>query len=75
MNASRVPLTVRLSPEAKAAFARAVTDAGMEPGTAARQILELFAARLATGTDYIDALALVKNALRPVVRVQAGKSP
>ncbi len=75
MSENRVPLTVRLSPEAKAAFAQAVTAAGMEPGTAARQILELFAARLATGTDYIDALALVKNALRPTVRVQAGRAP
>lgn len=72
---NRAPVTVRMRPDLKEAFERAAVEAGMELGTASRQLMELFAARLASGTDYLDAISIVKNALKPVVRVQAGRAP
>ncbi len=71
MSENRVPVTVRLSPEDKEFFRRATEDAGVEPGTAARQIIELVIRRMRAGADYIDTLQIVKNALKPVVRVPA----
>lgn len=71
----RVAVTIRMRPELKAVFERAAVDAGMELGTAGRQLMELFAARLDSGTDYLDAISIVKTALKPVVRVQAGRAP
>ena len=64
MTDNRVVITVRVRPELKAVLERAVGEAGMEVGTATRQLVELFALRLQTGTDYLDAIGLVKNALR-----------
>ena len=72
----RVGLTVRLV-EADRQFLIAKADeAGLEAGTAARQLVELAIKRMrVTGADYIDTLQLVKNALKPTVRVQAGSRP
>lgn len=61
---NRAPVTVRMRPALKETFERAAIEAGMELGTAARQLMELFAARLQHGTDYLDAIGLVKDALR-----------
>lgn len=72
---NRVVLTVRLEPELKDAFARAARDAGMEPGTAARQVLELIARSLSEGRDYLDVLLALRSSLKPKVRVHAGTAP
>lgn len=71
----RVPVTVRLSPADKALLDARSAEAGLESGTAARQLVELALKRMAAGADYIDTLQIVKNALKPVVRVQAGRAP
>lgn len=64
--AERVPLTVRLI-DADRAFINAKADeAGLEGGTAARQLVELAIKYMRiTGADYIDTLQIVKNALKP----------
>ena len=65
---NREPLTVRLDPESKRLFSAEAEKCGLEPGVAARQILELYVQRLRSGGDYIQALAEIAAALkgRPV---------
>lgn len=60
----RVPITVRLKQEDKDLFARGAEECGLEPGTAARQLIELVIQRMRAEGDYVDALQIVKNALR-----------
>ena len=62
--ANRVVLTVRMRPDAKDVFAQAAENSGLEPGTAARQVLELFAGRLKTDGDFLQALLEMKAAWR-----------
>ena len=62
--AERVPITVRLTEEDKALFARGAEECGLEPGTAARQLVELVIQRMKREGDYVDALQIVKNALK-----------
>ncbi len=61
---SRVQLTVRLNADDKAFFAEEATRCGLEPGVAARQILELYVQRMRDGGDFIDALHALKCAMR-----------
>lgn len=75
MNENRVVLTVRMTPELKAAFTGAAEAAGMEAGTAARQLLELIARSVEGGAEYLDVLLALRTALKPTVRVQAGRAP
>mgnify|MGYP006908377115 CR=1 FL=1 len=60
----RQPITVRLKPEDKEIFARGAEECGLEPGTAARQLIELVIQRMKAQGDYVDALQIVKNALK-----------
>lgn len=62
--AEREPVTVRLTAEHKALLDLKSAEAGLESGTAARQLVELALNRMARGADFIDVLALVKNALK-----------
>ena len=74
--AERVPLTVRLLDEDRDFINAKAAEAGLEGGTCARQLVELAIRYMRiTGADYIDTLQITKNALKPVVRVQAGKAP
>lgn len=68
----REPITVRLSPEDKALFCAAATDIGLEPGTAARQFIELVCKRLRAGADLLDVLSYLKA--KPIIRVPAEKA-
>ena len=38
----RVPITVRLKQDDKDIFAKGAEECGLEPGTAARQLIELY---------------------------------
>lgn len=60
----RAPITVRLKAEDKEVFAKGAEECGLEAGTAARQIIELVVQRMRCEGDYVDALQIVKNALR-----------
>lgn len=60
----RSPITVRLKEEDKALFSKYAEECGLEPGTAARQLIELVIQRMKTQGDYVDALHIVKNALK-----------
>lgn len=62
--ANREPLTVRLDPESKRLFSEGAEKCGLEPGVAARQILELYVQRLRESGDYIQTLADFSAALR-----------
>lgn len=62
--ANRQPITVRLDPESKRLFSEQAERCGLEPGVAARQILELYVQRLREGGDYIQTLADFSAALR-----------
>ena len=63
--AERVPITVRLTEEDKVLFSRLAEECGLEAGTAARQLIELVIQRMRrTESDYVDALQIVKNALK-----------
>lgn len=62
--ANRLPLTVRLDPESKRLFSEQAEACGLEPGVAARQILELYVQRLREGGDYIQTLADFSHALK-----------
>lgn len=62
--ANREPLTVRLDPESKRLFSEEAVKCGLEPGVAARQILELYVQRLREGGDYIEVLADFSQALK-----------
>lgn len=74
MSELREPLTVRLVSTEKTFLLAKAEEAGLEGGTAARQLVELAIKYMrATGADYIDTLQIVKNALKPVVRVPAGR--
>lgn len=64
MSEIRQPITVRLKAEDKEIFARGAEECGLEPGTAARQLIELVIQRMRTQGDYVDALQIVKNALK-----------
>lgn len=64
MSEIREAVTLRLKRDDKALLECKAAEAGLEGGTAARQIVELVLRRMATGTDYIDALQLVKTALK-----------
>lgn len=69
MSTQRYPVTVRLDPRDKETFCEAAESIGLEPGTAARQIIELICQRMRAGSDLLDVLQHLKN--KPVVRVQA----
>lgn len=76
MSELRVPVTMRLTPEDKALFTSASAVAGLEAGIASRQIVELVTRYMrSTGADYIETLAVLNAALKPKVRVQAGRAP
>lgn len=62
--ANRVVLTVRMRPEYKDVFSQAAENSGLEPGTAARQVLELMAGRLREDGDFLQALLEMKAAWR-----------
>ena len=62
--ANRQPLTVRLDPESKRLFSEEAEKCGLEPGVAARQILELYVQRLKESGDYIQTLADFSSALK-----------
>jgi hypothetical protein len=62
--ANKQPLTVRLDPDSKRVFALEAERCGLEPGVAARQILELYVQRLRESGDYIQTLADFSAALR-----------
>lgn len=62
--ANRQPLTVRLDPDSKRLFSEEAERCGLEPGVAARQILELYVQRLRESGDYIQTLADFSAALR-----------
>lgn len=62
--ANRQPLTVRLDPESKRLFAEEAEKCGLEPGVAARQILELYVQRLRESGDYIQTLADFSQAMK-----------
>jgi hypothetical protein len=61
---NRQPLTVRLDPDSKKLFSEEAEKCGLEPGVAARQILELYVQRLRESGDYIQTLADFSSALR-----------
>jgi hypothetical protein len=61
---NRVALTVRMRPDHKIVFSQAAENAGLEPGTAARQVLELIAGRLKEDGDFLQALLEMKAAWR-----------
>ncbi len=63
--ANKQPLTVRLDPESKRLFSEEAERCGLEPGVAARQILELYVQRLRESGDYIQTLADFSAALKP----------
>lgn len=63
--ANREPLTVRLDPESKKLFSVEAEKCGLEPGVAARQILELYVQRLRESGDYIQTLSDFSKALKP----------
>ncbi len=63
--ANRQPLTVRLDPESKKLFSEEAEKCGLEPGVAARQILELYVQRLRESGDYIQTLADFSHAMKP----------
>jgi len=67
-DANRVPLTIRLKPEDKEIFVGAAEEAGVEPGIAARQVLELVIKRLREENDFLNALIDVKQAMRVAPR-------
>lgn len=61
----RDQISVRLLAEDKEFFTACAADAGLEAGTAARQLVELVIVCMrTTGQDYIDALKRVKDALK-----------
>jgi hypothetical protein len=62
--ANKQPLTVRLDPESKRVFSEEAERCGLEPGVAARQILELYVQRLRESGDYIQTLADFSSALK-----------
>jgi hypothetical protein len=62
--ANRQPLTVRLDPESKRLFSEEAEKCGLEPGVAARQILELYVQRLRESGDYIQTLADFSQAMK-----------
>ncbi len=62
--ANRQPLTVRLDPDSKKLFAEEAEKCGLEPGVAARQILELYVQRLRESGDYIQTLSDFSQALK-----------
>lgn len=62
--ANRQPLTVRLDPESKKLFSEEAEKCGLEPGVAARQILELYVQRLRESGDYIQTLADFSHAMK-----------
>ena len=57
-------MTVRLDPDSKKLFSEQAERCGLEPGVAARQILELYVQRLREGGDYIQTLADFSAALK-----------
>jgi hypothetical protein len=57
----RVPFSLRISAQAKAQFSAATERCGIDPSTAARQLLELVVQRLDAGGDFIDALHELKE--------------
>ena len=71
MTGVRYPITVRLDGDDKETFCAAAESVGLEPGTAARQLIELICKRMRSGEDLLDVLQHLKN--KPVVRVQAGR--
>lgn len=70
----RQPVTVRLKPEAKALWSKHCAKAGLEPGTAARVIIELMVEYMRSGPDFIDALYALKNTLKPLPLESKGRS-
>jgi len=62
--ANKQPLTVRLDPDSKRLFSEEAERCGLEPGVAARQILELYVQRLRESGDYIQTLADFSSALK-----------
>lgn len=59
---NRVALTVRMRPDDKAVFVQAAGKSGLEPGIAARTLLELMAKRLREDDDFLEALLEIKQA-------------
>jgi len=60
----RLPVVLRLTPDDKALWERACSDDGIESGIAARQVVELMIKRIRGGDGFIEALAIIKAALK-----------
>lgn len=75
MSENRVPLTVRIKPATRVRFHEACAPYAIEPAIAARQILEMVLASLQPGEGYVNMLARLEAALKPRIRVQAGRAP
>jgi O-glycosyl hydrolase len=71
----REQLSVRVDPDDKRVWTAACEADGIDASTAARQVIELIAQRMRDGEGYIELLLRVKTALKPTVRVQAGRAP
>lgn len=67
-DAQRVQLSVRLKSEDKDFFAAEAEACGLEPSIAARQIIELVIRRMREGGDFVDALHLLKTAMKQQAR-------
>jgi hypothetical protein len=61
---NRVALTVRMKPSDKQVFVAAAAKMGLEPGTAARTLLEMMASRLRENDDFLEVLMEAKTAWR-----------
>jgi hypothetical protein len=71
---NRIPLTIRLRPEDKQTFVVAAEQCGLEPGIAARTVLELMVRRIRTGRTFFQAVGDVERALLHAELDEAGKA-
>ena len=60
----RAAMTVRLDPESKKLLEAQAEEVGLDPGAAARMILETYIQKLRTGVDYVEAMAAFRTALK-----------
>ncbi len=61
---NRQPITVRLKPEDKEFFVQVTEESGLEPGIAARTILELMIKHLRDDRNFFEALGDLQRALK-----------
>lgn len=60
---NREPLTIRLRPDDKATFVAAAARSGIEPGIAARTIMEMVIRRMKDGQTFFQAVGELERAL------------